>query len=74
MVKVYSKDSCVQCTATYRKMDAVGVEYKVINVEKDPEALEFIKELGYLRAPVVVVDDVNHWGGFDPDRIDTLMK
>lgn len=71
MVTVYSKSSCVQCTATYRKLTANGLEFQVIDVEESTEAAEYVKSLGYSQAPVVVTGD-DHWSGFRPDKIDAL--
>lgn len=71
MVTVYSKPSCVQCTATYRRLDVKGISYKILDVSQDEEALEAIKSLGHLQAPVVVTDTDN-WSGYRPDLIDDL--
>lgn len=73
MVKVYTKPSCVQCNATYRALDSKGIEYEVIDLSIDAEALEEVKALGYLQAPVVVTDS-DHWSGFRPDKIDELTS
>jgi glutaredoxin-like protein NrdH len=70
-VTVYTKPSCVQCTATYRALDNKGIEYEVHDVSTDEAALEHVKSLGYMQAPVVVTDD-DHWSGFRPDKIATL--
>ena len=70
---VYSKPSCVQCTATYRALDKQGIEYEVFDVSTDDEALATVKELGYLAAPVVVAGD-DHWSGFQPGKIMELAK
>ncbi|UFU16103.1 glutaredoxin-like protein NrdH (plasmid) [Curtobacterium sp. C1] len=70
-VTVYTKPSCVQCTATYRALDNKGIEYVVRDVSTDEAALEQVKALGYLQAPVVVTDE-EHWSGFRPDKIATL--
>ncbi|RRD60786.1 glutaredoxin-like protein NrdH [Leucobacter sp. OH1287] len=70
-VTVYTKPSCVQCTATYRALDSKGIEYDVLDLSEDQTALETVKELGYLQAPVVVTDG-DHWSGFRPDKIDEL--
>ena len=72
-VTVYTKPSCVQCNATYRALDAKGIDYEVRDLTEDPAALERMKSLGYLQAPVVVVDE-EHWSGFRPDKIDELAK
>ncbi|RLP77553.1 glutaredoxin-like protein NrdH [Mycetocola tolaasinivorans] len=70
-ITVYTKPSCVQCTATYRALDSKGLEYKVLDVSADENALEAVKALGYLQAPVVIADD-EHWSGFRPDKIEEL--
>ena len=63
----------MQCNATYRALDAWGIEYQVIDVTEVPEALEQVKALGYLQAPVVITDE-DHWSGFRGDKIDELAN
>ena len=70
-ITVYTKPSCVQCNATYRALDSKGIEYEVHDLSQDPAALEQVKALGYLQAPVVITDE-DHWSGFRPDKIDEL--
>ncbi|MGO1539988.1 MAG: glutaredoxin-like protein NrdH [Leucobacter sp.] len=72
-ITVYTKPSCVQCTATYRALDSKGIEYNVLDLSEDESALETVKELGYLQAPVVVTED-EHWSGFRPDKISDLAN
>lgn len=67
-ITVYSKPSCVQCTSTYRALDSKGVDYDIVDLTNDPDALEYVKSLGYQSAPVVTVGD-DHWSGFRPDKI-----
>ena len=67
-VTLYTKPSCVQCTATYRALDNKGIEYTVKDLSLDEDALAEVKALGYLQAPVVVTED-EHWSGFRPDKI-----
>lgn len=67
-VTVYSKPACVQCTATTRALDAKGIDYDVVDLTKDPEAMAKVTELGYRQAPVVISGD-DHWAGFRPDMI-----
>jgi len=45
----------------------------VLDVTEDPAALEQVKSLGYLQAPVVITDE-DHWSGFRPDKIDELAS
>ncbi|MCL2594111.1 MAG: glutaredoxin-like protein NrdH [Promicromonosporaceae bacterium] len=70
-ITVYSKPSCVQCTATYRALDKQGLAYQVIDLTRDPSALDLVRNLGHLQAPVVIAGD-SHWSGFRPDRINAL--
>ena len=70
-ITVYTKPSCVQCNATYRALDAKGIEYEIHDLSEDASALEQVKALGYMQAPVVVTDE-GHWSGFRPDKIDEL--
>lgn len=72
-VTVYTKPACVQCNATYRALDSQGIEYEVLDVSADEQALQTVKELGYLQAPVVVTDE-DHWSGFRPDKIAQLAE
>lgn len=69
MYTVYSKPSCVQCTATYRALDNAGIQYVVRDVTVDDQALAVVRGLGYQQAPVVVTPQGDHWSGFRPDMI-----
>ena len=51
-VTVYTKPSCVQCNATYRALDSKGIEYEVLDLSVDENALAQVKELGYGRAEI----------------------
>jgi glutaredoxin-like protein NrdH len=68
-VTVYTKPACVQCTATGRALDKAQVDYDVVDISADPAARDYVMALGYLQAPVVVVDETTHWSGFRPDHI-----
>jgi glutaredoxin-like protein NrdH len=67
-IQVYSTAGCVQCSATYRKLDEYKVPYRVIDVSEDPNAAEKLKELGYTQAPVVF-DGFEHWSGYQPEKL-----
>jgi glutaredoxin-like protein NrdH len=72
-VTVYTKPACVQCNATYRALDKKGIAYQSVDISQDAEALERLKSLGYMQAPVVVTDQ-DHWSGFRPDKIEELAQ
>lgn len=67
----------MQCNMTCQLFEARGVVVHRVELaeEHNAAALEYVtEELGYSRAPVVVVDGEpeNHWSGFQPDLIKRL--
>lgn len=72
-VTVYTKPACVQCNATYRALDKKGIAYQSVDLSHDPAALERVRSLGYMQAPVVVTEQ-EHWSGFRPDKIEALAQ
>lgn len=73
MITLYSKEHCVQCDATKRELNRLNIDYKEVDLLKDEAAVEYVKELGYSAAPVVVTD-TDHWSGFRPDKLAGLPK
>jgi glutaredoxin-like protein NrdH len=72
-ITVFSKPACVQCDATYRALNKHGLEFTIVDISTDAEALASVKALGYQQAPVVFADG-DHWSGFRPDRIKALVQ
>ena len=72
-VTVYTKPACVQCNATYRALDKKGIAYKTVDMSQDPEALEQVRALGFMQAPVVMTES-DSWSGFRPDKIEQLAQ
>ena len=71
-VKVYTLPSCVQCDSTKRMLKKNSIEFEEVDMSADPIALEMVKSLGYTSAPVVIVDESDHWSGFRMDKIQNL--
>lgn len=75
MVTVYSKENCLQCEYTKKYLSERGVAFKTISLDENPEAVETVKLYGYKQAPVVVNDETReHWSGFQPDKLATLIS
>ena len=72
-ITVYTKPACVQCNATYKALDKQGLTYEIVDITENAAARDFVMELGYQQAPVVVAGN-NHWSGFRPDRVKALIK
>lgn len=71
MVTVYTKEDCNPCKATKRRLTKKGISFQEVDIEVNPEALDRIKELGYMGVPVVVTRETD-WNGFKPDLIDAI--
>lgn len=78
MITVYTKNNCVQCTATKRKLAEKGKKYVEHNVDESEQAMDYVKLLGYKQAPVVVVGfghptmGGQHWSGHNPTNLNLL--
>ena len=72
-ITVYSKPMCVQCDATKRALNKQDLVYEEVDLTEDPNALEFVKSLGYVQAPVVMAGDQD-WAGYRPDLIKKIAK
>lgn len=73
MITVYTKPSCVQCDATKRLMDKLGVEYSTIDITLDTDAFDMLMSKGFKSAPVVITDN-DSWSGFNPEKISGLVE
>ena len=66
---------CGKCRMTKMMLDSKGIPYVEVNITEHPEAREYVtEELGYTVAPVVVVDDDDHWCDLRPDQIERVAE
>lgn len=73
LITIYTKNNCMQCTATKNIMDKQGLAYQLINLDDEPDAIDNLKALGYRQLPVVMADS-DHWSGFRPDKLMRLAQ
>lgn len=65
-ITVYTTSSCVQCTATKKKLNQLGIRYTEIPVTD--QIAEELRTNGFTGLPVVATD-TSSWQGFRPDKI-----
>lgn len=65
--------ACVQCAATMRTMEKLGIIYDKVDLTQHPELADRFKELGHVTAPIVVTDRKT-WSGFRLEKIESLAK
>ena len=68
-ITVYTKYGCPQCDMTKNFLTGEGIEYELINVEDNEEAMDYVRyELGVASMPVVEKGDYIVVG-FNPDKL-----
>lgn len=70
-ITIFGKPNCVQCTQTVKTFERGGLEadrdFIYRDVSEDPAAYAYVtEELGYSAAPVIVLEDQDHWSGYNP--------
>ena len=65
---VYVLPGCMNCTATTGVLDDAGVTYRLVELVRDEEAVEYVLRLGYTEAPIVTVGAAS-WSGHQPDKL-----
>jgi glutaredoxin-like protein NrdH len=66
-ITVYTKNDCVQCKMTKKFLEQMGVNYKTINIDEQPEYVDYLKARGHRQTPVVAIDGLEEFTGFRPD-------
>lgn len=69
MVKLYSRPGCVQCAATEKILNKLGIDYTKVHV--NDMIAEELREEGFTALPVVHTP-AGMWSGFRPDKLATL--
>ena len=60
---------------TKMMLKAKGVPFVEVDITQNDNARQYVVEdLGYTVAPVVVVDDEDHWSDMRPDQIARVAK
>lgn len=78
-ITLYEKDRCMPCLVTKRHLDKLEVEYNIVNLDHDEEAMQLLINQGFMQSPVVkVVDETGRevaaWAGFYKSKIEYWAK
>ena len=71
-ITVFSKNNCMQCKMTKKFLDQHGADFEEINIDKKPEKIEYVKNLGFSAAPVIEAGNVV-FSGFQPSKLKELV-
>lgn len=72
-ITVYSKELCMPCKATVRKLGELAVPYEVVMLEEHPELVEEFKQEGLLASPVVDTGE-ERFCGFKPEKLKAIAE
>lgn len=72
-IKLFSKNNCMQCKMAKRFLSENQIAFEEINIDNEPEALEFLKEKGFQSVPVIT-SDAQTIIGFRPDQLRQLAS
>lgn len=71
-ITVYTKNNCMPCRMTKKFLTENGVDFEEINIEEQPEKIDYIKGLGFSAAPVIEAGDVV-FSGFQPGKLKEII-
>jgi len=57
MLTVYSKNHCPYCEKAKNLLSNNGIEFKIVNIDEDPESREWLIGQGHRSAPQIYKDD-----------------
>lgn len=72
IITVFSKNNCIQCKMTKKFLDENGAKYNEINLDEQPEKIDYVKDLGFTSAPVIEANGVA-FSGFQPAKLKALI-
>lgn len=66
---------CHLCHTTKIHMKRRGIAFEEVRLDEHPDLANKVRELGFVTAPVVLVDDFDDvWEGYSSDCIDELAS
>ncbi|NLJ58343.1 MAG: glutaredoxin family protein [Tissierellia bacterium] len=71
-IKIYSSDTCPNCTAAKEYFEEKGYEYTEKNISTDQEAKKELISMGYMGVPVIFIDD-EVVVGFNKNKLDEIL-
>lgn len=72
-ITMFGADWCRDCRRTKTQLDSLGVDYRYIDLEAEPDAADVAREIsGRTNIPVVVYPDATHH--VEPSNDDVAAK
>lgn len=72
-ITLFSKNNCMQCKMTKRFLSENNISYEEVNIDNEPNAIDWLKEKGFQSVPVIT-SDATTVVGFRPDQLRQLAS
>ncbi|EST90717.1 MULTISPECIES: glutaredoxin-like protein NrdH [Vagococcus] len=71
-ITLYTKNNCPQCKMTKRFLAQKDVTFEEINIDEQPQYIDWLKEQGHRTVPVLTTNESMTIVGFRPDQLKAL--
>ncbi|MCR8968024.1 glutaredoxin-like protein NrdH [Streptococcus zalophi] len=71
-ITIFSKNHCIQCKMTKKFLTENQADFEEINLDENPDKIDYVKNLGFSAAPVIEAGDVA-FSGFQPSRLKEII-
>ncbi|MDT2806474.1 glutaredoxin-like protein NrdH [Vagococcus lutrae] len=71
-ITLYTKNNCPQCKMTKRFLTQKDVTFEEINIDEQPQYIDWLKEQGHRTVPVLTTNESMTIVGFRPDQLKAL--
>lgn len=71
-IKIYTSNTCVFCKAAKQYFNENNIEFKEMNIDENPDAVQYLVSKGYRGVPVINIDGEDIVG-FDKAAIEKKL-
>lgn len=74
MITIYKTKRCAYCAQVKKYFDLKGVEYRVVDMDEEPEALQKWTSRGIMTVPIMEKEDGRYTVGWNPGQLAEFIK
>ena len=71
-ITVFSKNNCMQCKMTKKFLEQNGADFEEINIDEQPDKIDYVKGLGFTAAPVIEAGETV-FSGLQPNKLKAII-
>ena len=71
-ITLFSKNNCMQCKMTKKFLEREGADFEEINIDEQPEKIDYVKILVFTAAPVIEAGD-SVFSCFQPAKLKEIL-